>query len=159
MAYSYEPHRFEEFEEGRTFKSPGRTITETDVVMQSAMTGDWNELHTNREHAAEREFGERIAHGAMTFNYAIGMVMSVGILERTAYAFLGMDSMTLPNPVYVGDTVSVEIEVTETREVASRDDVGLVVFETTMTTHDDRVVFRGDLKFFVCKRDESSIEP
>ncbi|WP_436346041.1 MaoC/PaaZ C-terminal domain-containing protein [Natronorubrum sp. FCH18a] len=152
MAYSYEPHHFEEFREGQTFRSPGRTITETDVVMQSALTGDWNELHTNKEHAEARDFGERIAHGAMTFNYALGNVMSIGILERTAYAFLGMDAMVLPNPAYIGDTVSVDIEVAETKDLESRDDVGLVVFETKMTTQDETVVFQGDLKFFVLRR-------
>ena len=158
MAYSYEPHHFEEFEAGQTFRSPGRTITETDVVMHSAMTGDWNELHTNREHAQERDFGERIVHGPMTFVQAIGMVMRIGILERTAYAFLGMNYMDLPNPVRIDDTVSVEIEVAETRELESRDDVGMVVFDTEMTTQEETVVFRGDLKFFVRKADESRVD-
>ncbi|WP_440763401.1 MaoC/PaaZ C-terminal domain-containing protein [Natronorubrum sp. DTA7] len=158
MAYSYEPHHFEAFEEGQTFRSPGRTITETDVTMQAALTGDWNELHTNAEFAAERDFGERIAHGAMTFNYALGMLMSIGILERTAYAFLGMDSMELPNPASIGDTLSVEIEVVEARALESRDDVGLVVFETVMTTQDETVVFRGDLTFFVCKTGQAEID-
>ena len=154
MAYSYEPHRFEEFKEGQTFLSPGRTITETDVVMHSAMTSDWNELHTNKEHAKKRDFGERIVHGPMTFVQAIGMVMRIGILERTAYAFLGMNYMDLPNPVHIGDTVSLEIEVAETKSLDSRDDVGLVVFETEMTTQDETVVFQGDLKFFVLTADE-----
>lgn len=158
MAYSYEPHHFEVFEEGQTFRSRGRTITETDVTMQAALTGNWNELHTNAEFAEERDLGERIAHGAMTFNYALGKVMSVGILERTAYAFLGMDGMELPNLAYIGDTVSVEIEVAATRDLESRDNVGLVVFETVMTAQEKTVVFRGDLKFFVCKTEESEFE-
>lgn len=157
MAYSYEPHHFEAFEDGQTFRSPGRTITETDVVMQSALSGDWNELHTNKEHAEQRDFGERIAHGAMTFNYAVGMLMSVGILERTAYAFLGMNDVHFPNPAYIGDTVSVEIEVTETNELESRDDVGLVVFGIEMTTQEETVVFQGDLTFFVLKTGQSGI--
>ena len=159
MAYSYEPHHFEEFEEGQTFHSPGRTITETDVVMHAATTGDWNELHTNREHARERDFGERIVHGPMTFVQAIGMVMRIGILEQTAYAFLGMNYMDLPAPVHIGDTVSVEIEVAETKDLESRDDVGLVVFDAEMTTQDNTVVFQGDLKFFVLRSGEASVEP
>jgi acyl dehydratase len=158
MAYSYEPYLFEDFETGQTFVSPGRTVTESDVVMQAAMSGDWNELHTNAEHAAERDFGQRIAHGAMSFNYALGMLMKIGILERTAYAFLGMDSVTFPNPTYIGDTVSIDVEVTETRALESRDDVGVVVFETELTTQDDRVVFKGDFQFFVCREGHSTLE-
>ena len=158
MPYSYEPRHFEAFESGQTFRSPGRTITETDLVMQASLTGDWNELHTNREHARERDFGERIAHGAMTFNYAVGMLMSVGILERTAYAFLGMDAVEFPEPAVIGDTVSLEVEVAETNDLESRDDVGLVVIATRMTTQEETVVFRGELKFFVCTREHSPIE-
>ena len=37
---------FEEYQEGEVFRSPGRTITETDVVSFSALSGDWNELTT-----------------------------------------------------------------------------------------------------------------
>ncbi|MFU8870165.1 MaoC/PaaZ C-terminal domain-containing protein [Natronococcus sp.] len=155
MVYSYKPHHFEEFEEGQTFRSPGRTITETDVVMHAATTSDWNELHTNEEFARERDFDGRIVHGPMTFVQAIGMVMRIGILERTAYAFLGMNYMDLPDPVRIGDTVSVDIEVAETKALESRDDVGLVVFETEMTTQEETVVFQGDLKFFVLKTDQT----
>ncbi|MDG5821454.1 MaoC/PaaZ C-terminal domain-containing protein [Natronococcus sp. A-GB7] len=155
MVYSYRPHHFEEFKEGETFRSPGRTITETDVVMHAATTSDWNELHTNEEFARERDFDGRIVHGPMTFVQAIGMVMRIGILERTAYAFLGMNYMDLPNPVRIGDTVSVDIEVAETKALESRDDVGLVVFETEMATQEETVVFQGDLKFFVLKTDQT----
>jgi len=155
MAYSYEPHHFEAFEEGQVFESPGRTMTETDVVMYASISSDWNELHANEEFAREREFGERIVHGPMTFVQAIGMLMRIGILERTAYAFLGMNAMDLPNPVFIGDTISLEVEVAEKRTLESRDDVGLVVFDTTVTNQDETVVFQGDMKFFVLKRPEA----
>lgn len=153
MAYSYEPHHFEEFEEGQTFLSPGRTITETDVVMHSAMTSDWNELHTNAEHASERDFGERIVHGPMTFVQAIGMVMRIGILERTAYAFLGMNYMDLPNPVHIGDTLQLEFVVDKQKDIESRDDAGIVVLDSEMENQDGTVVFQGDMKFLIKSKD------
>ncbi|WP_306057554.1 MaoC family dehydratase [Natronococcus wangiae] len=149
MAYSYEPHHFEDFEEGQTFESVGRTVTEADFVMHSALAGDWTELHTNKEYAEDGPFDARIAHGPMTFVQATGFVYRTGIVERTAFAFLGMNYMDLPNPVYIGDTLSLEIEVTETKEVGSRDDAGLVVLDTEMTNQDDTVVFQGDMKFLI----------
>ncbi|AGB36961.1 MaoC family dehydratase [Natronococcus occultus] len=149
MAYSYEPHYFEDFEEGQTFESVGRTVTEADFVMHSALAGDWTELHTNKEYAEDSPFGERIAHGPMTFVQATGFVYRTGIVERTAFAFLGMNYMDLPNPVYIGDTLSLEIEVTEVEDTASRDDAGLVVLDTEMTNQDDTVVFQGDMKFLI----------
>ncbi|AEM59030.1 MULTISPECIES: MaoC family dehydratase [Haloarcula] len=152
MAYSYEPHHFEDFEEGQEFISVGRTVTESDFVMHSALSGDWTELHTNKEYAEEQEFGERIAHGPMTFVQATGFVYRTGIVERTAFAFLGMNYMDLPNPVHIGDTLQLEIVVDNTKEVG-RDDAGLVVLDTEMENQDGTVVFKGDMKFLIKKRE------
>ncbi|RQG97812.1 MaoC family dehydratase [Natrarchaeobius chitinivorans] len=148
MAYSYEPHHFEDFEVGQEFESVGRTVTEADFVAHSALSGDWTELHTNAEYAEDGPFGERIAHGPMTFVVATGFVYRCGIVERTAYAFLGMNYMDLPNPVYIGDTLSLEMTVTETNDV-DHDDAGIVVLDTEMTNQDDTVVFEGDMKFLI----------
>lgn len=149
MAYSYEPHYFEDFEVGQTFESVGRTVTESDFVMHSMFTGDWTELHTNRHFAEEGHFDGRVAHGPMTFTLATGFVYRCGIVERTVYAFLGMNYMDIPNPVYMDDTISLDMEVTETRELSSKDDAGLVTIDTTMTNQDDVVVFEGDMKFLI----------
>lgn len=149
MAFSYQPHAFEDFETGQTFRSVGRTLTESDLVMHSAFTGDWTELHTNREYAEDSDFGARVAHGPMTFVIATGFVYRCGFLERTVVAFLGMNYMDIPAPVYVGDTLSLAMEVTDLQELSSRDDAGLVVIDTTMTNQDDETVFEGDMKFLV----------
>lgn len=149
MAYSYEPHYFEDFEEGQVFESVGRTVTEADFVMHSALSGDWTELHTNKEFAQDSPFGERIAHGPMTFVQATGFVYRTGIVERTAFAFLGMNYMDLPNPVHIGDTLSLEIEVTNKKEIVSHDDAGLVVLDTEMTNQEGTVVFQGDMKLLI----------
>ncbi|MFU8869632.1 MaoC/PaaZ C-terminal domain-containing protein [Natronococcus sp.] len=152
MAYSYEPHHFEDFEEGQEFESVGRTVTESDFVMHSALTGDWTELHTNKEYAEDGPFDGRIAHGPMTFVQATGFVYRTGIVERTAYAFLGMNYMDLPNPVYIGDTLSLEMEVTEKKDV-DHDDAGIVVLDTVMTNQDDTVVLEGDMKFLIKRKE------
>ena len=152
MAYSYEPHHFEDFEEGQTFESVGRTVTETDLVMHSAFTGDWTELHTNAEYAADSQFGGRVAHGPMTFVLATGFVYRCGFLERTVLAFLGMNYMDIPAPVQVGDTISLDMAVTETKPFSSREDAGLVVIDTEMTNGDGDAVFAGDMKFMVRRR-------
>jgi acyl dehydratase len=153
MPYSYEPHYFEEFEEGQTFESVGRTVTEADFVLHSAFSGDWTELHTNAEYAEGSQFGERIAQGPMTFVLATGFVYRCGFLERRVVAFLGMNYMDIPAPVYAGDTVAAEFEVTETRDLTSRDDAGLVVIDCAMTNQDDGEVFNGDMKFLVRHRE------
>ncbi len=153
MPYSYEPHHFEDFAVGATFETVGRTVTETDLVMHSALSGDWTELHTNRHYAEDEYFGERVAHGPFTFVLATGFVYRSGIVERTVLAFLGMNYMDIPAPVRVGDTVSMTMEVTETKELSSRDDSGLVVVDTEVTNQDGERVFAGDMKFLIKRRE------
>ncbi|SEL35650.1 MaoC family dehydratase [Haloferax larsenii] len=152
MAYSYEPHYFEDFEEGKEFESVGRTVTEADFMMHSALSGDWTELHTNKEYAEDTQFGQRIAHGPMTFVQSTGFVYRSGIVERTAIAFLGMNYMDLPNPVFIGDTLSQTMVVTGQKEL-SREDAGLVTLDVEMTKQDGTVVLEGDMKFLIKRKD------
>lgn len=155
MAYSYEPHYFEDFEEGTTFESVGRTVTETDLTMHSAIAGDWTELHSNAEYASDTDFGQRIAHGPLTFVLSTGFVYRSGIVERTAIAFLGMNYMDLPNPVFIGDTLSQTMEVTE-QQAVSREDAGLITLDVTTTKSDETVVLEGDMKFLIKRADAES---
>jgi acyl dehydratase len=154
MPYSYEPHHFEDLTVGQTFESAGRTVTETDFVMHSMFTGDWTELHTNREYSADGPFGARIAQGPMTFVLSTGLFQRTGVVERTVVAFLGMNYMDIPNPVYIGDTVSVVFEVTAKRELESRSDAGYVEIDGEMTNQDGDAVFAGDMKFLFRRREE-----
>ncbi|MFW5949452.1 MAG: MaoC/PaaZ C-terminal domain-containing protein [Halolamina sp.] len=153
MPYSYEPHYFEDLSVGDEFESAGRTITETDFAMHSMFSGDWTELHTNREYSGEGPFGERIAHGPMTFVVTTGLFQRTGIVERTVVAFLGMNYMDLENPVTIGDTLSATFEVTGKTDLDSRDDAGLVVVDAHMTTQDGVEVFAGDMKFLFKRRE------
>ena len=152
MPYSYEPHYFKDYEPDQKFVSSGRTITETDLVSYAALGGDWTEVHTNREYAAEQTFGERVAHAPLTFTVSLGLIYRCGFLERTVDAFLGMEEMSFPNPVSVDDTVSMEITVVTTRKLDSRDDVGFVKMDTEMTNQRDETVFEGDMQFFIKRR-------
>lgn len=151
MAYSYEPHRFEEFEVGQTFVSPGRTITETDVVNYASLGGDWTELHTNSEYAEDQQFGQRVVHGPLTMTIAIGLAARCGFMERTVRGFLGVNRMDFPRPVFIGDTVSAEFSVTDCTSLESRDDAGIVTLEFDVRNGDDDRVFDSEMKFLVSR--------
>jgi acyl dehydratase len=153
MPVTYEPHYFEDMEEGMTFESAGRTVTEADLVMYSSVSGDWEEIHTNVEYAEGTAYGQRIAHGPFTFVITTGLTHRCGFVERTVVAFLGMNYMNCPAPVHIGDTLSATFEVTETRELNSRDDAGLVVIDAQTVKQDGTVVFEGDMKFMFKRRD------
>jgi 3-hydroxybutyryl-CoA dehydratase len=74
-------------------RSPGRTITETDIVMFAAFTGDWHPLHTNVEFAKKTIFGERIAHGMLTLCVGSALMFRLGMyaaLPKSLIAFYGL---------------------------------------------------------------------
>lgn len=103
---------FEEFVVGDTLTSPGRTITETDVMLFAGLSGDYNELHTNTEFSAGTPFGQRIAHGLLGLSIASGLVGRLGLIEGTAIAFTGLE-WRFKAPVFIGDTIHVRAQVEE----------------------------------------------
>jgi len=101
---------FDELEVGDRTVSRGRTITEADLVMFSAFSGDWYPLHTDKEYAAQTMFGQRIAHGLLVLSVASGLArMNPGVVV----AFYGMDKVRFTAPTFIGDTIRVEAEVVE----------------------------------------------
>ena len=112
---------FEDFEIGMTLVTPARTITHTDIVNFSCLTGDFNEIHANIEYAKTTEFGDVIAHGPMIYGIAGGLQYASGINEGTLLALLGIDHWRLTAPVMAGDTIRMEQTVIDTRLTSSHD--------------------------------------
>ena len=102
---------FEEFEVGRKITTPGRTITESDIVSFAGLTGDFNSIHTDAEYASEGAFGARVAHGLLGLSIASGLAVRTGILEGTVMAFREVRNWKFSLPIFIGDTIHVEIEV------------------------------------------------
>ena len=105
---------FEDFVVGEESISAGRTITEADIVNFAGLTGDWYELHTNKEWAAKGPFGQRIAHGALIFSIATALVLRVEPPSDALMAFYGLDRLRFVKPVFIGDTIHVRQKITET---------------------------------------------
>lgn len=117
---------FEEFEVGATMKhSRGRTITEMDNVLFSALTLNPQPLHLNEEFSAKTQFGQRVVNGIFTLGLAVGMTVS-DLTEETMVANLGYENIRHPQPVFHGDTLTVETEVLSKRESRSNPDQGIV---------------------------------
>ena len=143
---------FEEFEAGQSITSPGRTITEADVVAFAALSGDWNAMHTDAEYSAQHPLGQRVAHGLLLVSIASGLIMRLGILEETALAFREIESWKFSLPVYLGDTIRVRATVTNTKAMR-RLGGGLVSVKVEILNQDDKVVQRGTWGVLVKGRD------
>ena len=81
---------YEDYAVGDEFITPARTVTEADVTMFAALSGDYNRLHTDAEYAAQGPFGERIAHGLLGLSIVIGLAYRTEIDPDGAVAFLGL---------------------------------------------------------------------
>jgi 3-hydroxybutyryl-CoA dehydratase len=143
---------FEEFEVGMKVASPGRTITEADVVMFAGLSGDYNQLHTDEVFAQGAQFGSRVAHGLLGLSIASGLATRLGLMEATVEAFRGLD-WTFRRPIYFGDTIHVTVEVVNTRAI-KRIGGGIVDFEVEIVNQDGEVVQNGQWRV-VAKGTES----
>lgn len=134
---------FEEFTEGETLVTRGRTITEADLVNFAGLTGDYNPLHTDAVYAATTMMEKRVAHGMLTLSYAIGQAYQLGILERTVLAFRSIE-MKFSAPVYIGDTIHAEITVSNLK-AAKRLGGGAVTLAMQVKNQAGKVVQKGDM--------------
>lgn len=117
---------FEDLEVGqRISHSLRRTVTEMDNVLFSTLTMNPQPLHLDEEFAKGTAFGQRIVNGIFTLGLVVGLSVS-DLTEGTIVANLGYDKIVHPNPVFHGDTISVETEVLEKRASASKPDRGIV---------------------------------
>lgn len=121
----YERRRyFEEYELGESRETHGRTITEADFVIHAGHTGDFFPHHMDAEHMKGTPFGQRIAHGTMTF--AIGIGLTASEINPLAFTY-GYDRLRFPKPVHIGDTIRTRLTVTEKSDEPKRPGMGRIV--------------------------------
>jgi acyl dehydratase len=106
---------FEDFQPGMKVTSAGRTVTEHDVATFAGLSGDFNQIHTDAEFAKTTPFGQRIAHGLLGLAIASGLAVQTGILGANVIAFREVGEWKFVKPVFLGDTIQVEMEVRETK--------------------------------------------
>lgn len=104
---------FEDYEIGSSRETPGRTITEADIVLHAGQTGDFYPHHMDAEWCKTQEFKQRIAHGTLIFSVAVGM--TAGTINPEAFSY-GYDRLRFIKPVFIGDTIHVRVSIKEKRE-------------------------------------------
>lgn len=116
-----------------------RTVTETDNLLITTLTHNPQPLHLDAEYASASEFGRIVVNGTFTFALMIGL--SVGdTTHGTLIANLGYDKVVMPKPVFIGDTLRGDTEVTELRASKSRPHAGIVTFKHRALNQRDEIV-------------------
>ena len=134
---------FDDWVAGEEFVTPSRTMTETDVVLFAAMSGDYNELHTSEEFGKKTQFGKRIGHGLLGLAVSHGLLFRLGLLEGTAIAFLGVEEWKFAGPFFIGDTIRVKGRVAEKKESKSKPDRGVIRLFLQVVKEDGTVIQSG----------------
>ncbi len=146
---------YEELEVGMKFKHGGRTVTEMDNVLFSALTMNTQPLHINEDFAAKTEFGQRLVNGIFTFGLVVGLTVAE-LTEGTIVANLGYDKLNHIAPVFHGDTIYAESEIVEKRESKSRQDAGIVKIKCWGKKPDGTVVLEFERTAMFFKRSNPS---
>jgi acyl dehydratase len=133
---------FEEFEVGQTITTTGRTISESDIFTFAGLSGDYNQIHTDADFSQSASFGQRVAHGLLGLSIASGLAMRTGVLEGTVLAFREINNWKFVAPIFIGDTIHVEMEITETKALP-RIGGGSVAIKLDVKKQNDDTVMKG----------------
>ena len=141
----------EDFEVGDIYEHrPGRTITESDNTHFTLLTMNQHPIHFDAEYAAKSEFGKPLVNSCLTLSIVAGM--SVSDVSQKAVANLGWDKITMPVPVFVGDTLYAESEVLDKRQSKSRPTQGIVTVKTMGKKQDGAIIMTYERTVLVPKR-------
>ncbi len=140
---------FEDIQLGDEYTSPGRTVSEADIVIFAGLSGDYNVLHTDAEHMKSSLFGERIAHGLL------GLSIQQGLLDRVvpgqAVGPLASVKWKFKGPIRIGDTIHVEARISAKKD-GDAPASGLVTVERRVLNQRGEVVQEGETEHVIARR-------
>ena len=85
-------------------------------------------LHINQDFASKTEFGRCIINGIFTLGLVVGITMTE-LTAGTIVANLGYENIKHPHPMFAGDTLYVETEITDKRDSKSRPEAGIITMK------------------------------
>ena len=133
---------FEEFSVGQKVVTEKRTMTENDIMTFAALSGDNNRIHTDPEFSKTTVFGRQVAHGLLGLAVASGLAWETGILDGTVIAFREINEWKFVKPVFIDDTIFVELVVRETKALP-RIGGGSVTITLEVKNQNEEVCHRG----------------
>lgn len=142
------PRHFEDYVIGEARQTYGRTITETDLVVHAGHTGDFFPHHMDAEHMKQSEWGQRIAHGTMTF--AIGIGLTASEINPLAFSY-GYERLRFPRPVFIGDTIHTMLTITGLDPDPKRPDYGRITEQVRVINQRGETVLACD-HIYLAKR-------
>ncbi len=143
------PLAFDDLSVGDEWISPGRTVTEADVVHFAGISGDFNPIHMDHDFARKGPFRQPVAHGLLGLSIASGLTSNSPRVDTLA--FLAIVEWKFLQPIAFGDTVHVVTRVAGL-EVRSRGRRGVVTWHRRLINQEGVTVQEGVTQTLVRNR-------
>ncbi|ACP54803.1 MaoC family dehydratase [Saccharolobus islandicus] len=133
-----------EYKVGYKFTTKRRTITDADIILFAGLTGDWHPAHLDDIYAKNSIFGKRVIHGLLTLSILQGLLAQHRIVEDII-ALLGINNVKFKSPVFIGDTIWSECEITDSRESKNKPGNLIVTIHCIGRKQDNTEVLEYDI--------------
>jgi acyl dehydratase len=140
MSFTAQHLYFDDVEIGQQWESPGRTLTEADIVNFAGLSGDFNPMHMDHEYARTTPFRRPIAHGLLVVSLGSGLGLFSPPMRTQAV--LSLRDWQFKEPVFAGDTLRVVSKVVA-KEARSRGRRGVITWQRQVLNQDGKVVQEG----------------
>jgi len=145
---------YEDLEVGAVYRSRfGRTVLEADNVWFTLLTLNTNPIHFDAAYAATTEWRRPLVDSTFTLALVTGLSVT-DVSERGVN--LGWKEVTLPAPVFAGDTIRAETEVLAKRESKSRPGQGIVTVRSRGFNQRDEVVIEFERTIMMPLQDDAA---
>ena len=117
-----------------------KKITETDISVFAAITGDYNPVHLDEDYARQTRFGGRIAHGMLS----AGFISAILGCEMPGPGCIYLSQkLVFKAPVRIGDDVRTEVTVIDKDESRRRLSLNTICYVDTT------IVVEGEAKIWI----------
>lgn len=140
MSFTEQHLFFDDVAVGREWLSPGRTITEADIVNFAGLSGDFNPIHTDHEFAKNTLFRKPIAHGLLVWSVSSGLSVYVPLMRTLA--FTTIKEWHFHEPVFIGDTIRVQSKIMAI-EPRSRGRRAAITWQRQILNQQNKIVQEG----------------
>ncbi|HEX9322238.1 MAG TPA: MaoC family dehydratase [Xanthobacteraceae bacterium] len=148
-----EPRRFEDLRAGEIFRNPSRTVTAAHFSAFQLLSGDNHPIHYDREYCRAHGHPDMLAHGLQVLAFtAAGAGSFPHAIGDCLIAFTEVSCRFL-KPVYVGDTLYPELEITA---LMPQRTTGVVVMAARIHNQRGDLVLSGEHKYLLRKSAGSS---
>ncbi|MEZ0603232.1 MaoC/PaaZ C-terminal domain-containing protein [Paraburkholderia sp. IW21] len=141
---------YEDVEVGRRYSIAGRSVNEMDLALFAMVSGDTHPVHVNALYAASTEFGQRIAHGPFGIALAIGLFGRIADFADTAIAMTDIRDWSFRAPIYIGDTLNLEMTIVAKR--LTRSNRGIIDRHMQLLKQDGTVAQEGTSGLLIARR-------